>query len=347
MRIENIYGTRKRGETFTLPTAAFGTFSDEENGGETTYVTFGAFEATASAEASVIEAESADLEAKAEDRAYAARRVQATEEHMLEEVTLPKHELGVRRAGLKNLKGVHAAAGEKLHELHGAIFGAGQDQPGLLQKLERAQKRKDHKKVQAIRAKLEQKEAEAARLCGVIFQMAMGEPAFMTKRQQVMMREFSPLGVISFEIGTLRAKEARGYRGAQKKIAVLRQKEEAIIAWVLQKRNGAPTFLVELPAYQAWCDRADKAESRIRATEAKETRKAQQAEKAQIALISDRKTSPTQVREALTGETRLGVLIAAAKRTDLTDETYKVLMGTGHRAVRGIISRRRNAGRRR
>lgn len=347
MRIENIYGTKKRGETFALPQSAFGTFSDEENGGETSYVSFGAFEATASAEASVVEAESADLEAKAEDLAYAARRIQATEEAMLEEITLPKHDLGVRRAGLKNLKGVHAAAGEKLHELHGTIFGAGQDQPGLRQKIERAQKRKEHKKLQALRARLEQKEAEAARLCGAIFQMSMGEPAFMTKRQQIMMAEFGPFGVISREIGTLRAKEARGYRGAQKKIAVLRQKEEAIIAWVLQKRNGAPSFLVALPAYQAWCDRADKAESRIRATEAKEVRKAQAAEKAQIAFISDRKTSPTQVREALTGETRLGVLIAAAKRTDLSAESYQALSGTGHRAVRGIISRRRNAGRRR
>lgn len=260
MRIENIYGTRKTGEVFNLPSAAFATV--EIDGEETGYIQFQSFSATASAEDEVFEAFEAEMLQSREIAADKARRNELVELAMLGEATLPKSANGLRQK-------------EEVRRLPANVKKTLGGDKGLVAKrnsaewrLERALERRDQKQVAKARGALSRIEAKIEALVADVFQTSGGMPMYAFGSSfEAVYNQYNPLQVIQRELGRLTGKKHAGKGSFKGRIAELRQQEVDLIRFVLETRNGAPKELVETAAYEHWCRNAERTETFILRTE--------------------------------------------------------------------------------
>lgn len=251
MRIENIYGTKKVGEVFHLPSAAFATV--EIDGEETGYVQFQSFSATASAESEVFVAFEAEMLQSREDAADKARRAELVELVMSEEVTLSKADNGLR---------------QKVRRVSKSVLKALSGPEGLVAKrnkaewrLERALERRNQKQTIEARGALNRIETKIEALVADVFNVSGGMPMYAFGSSfEAIYNEYNPLQVVQRELGRLTGKKHNGKGNFTNRIAELRQKEVDLIRFVLETRNGAPVELVNTAAYEHWCRNAERAE---------------------------------------------------------------------------------------
>ena len=251
MRIENIYGTKKVGEVFHLPSAAFATV--EIDGEETGYVQLQSFGATASAESAVFEAFEAELLQSREGAAEKARRAELVELVMADEVTLSKSDNGLR---------------QKVRRVSKSVLKALSGPEGLVAKrnkaewrLERALERRNKQQVIEARGALSRVETKIEALVADVFKVSGGMPMYAFGSSfEAVYNEYNPLQVVQRELGRLTGKKHNGKGNFTNRIAELRQKEVDLIRFVLETRNGAPVELVNTAAYEHWCRNAERAE---------------------------------------------------------------------------------------
>ena len=251
MRIENIYGTKKVGEVFHLPSAAFATV--EIDGEETGYVQLQSFGATASAESAVFEAFEAEMLQSREGAAEKARRAELVELVMADEVTLSKSDNGLR---------------QKVRRVSKSVLKALSGPEGLVAKrnkaewrLERALERRNQKQTIEARGALSRVETKIEALVADVFKVSGGMPMYAFGSSfEAVYNEYNPLQVVQRELGRLTGKKHHGKGNFTNRIAELRQKEVDLIRFVLETRNGAPVELVNTAAYEHWCRNAERAE---------------------------------------------------------------------------------------
>lgn len=251
MRIENIYGTKKVGEVFHLPSAAFATA--EIDGEETGYVQFQSFEATSSAESAVFEAFEAEMLQSREIAADKARRAELIELVMADEVTLSKADNGLR---------------QKVRRVSKTVLKALSGPEGLVAKrnkaewrLQRALERRNQKQTIEARGALNRIETRIEALVADVFNVSGGMPMYAFGSSfEAIYNEYNPLAVVQRELGRVTGKKHAGKGSFTNRIAELRQKEVDLIRFVLETRNGAPVELVNTAAYEHWCRNAERAE---------------------------------------------------------------------------------------
>jgi hypothetical protein len=251
MRIENIYGTKKVGEVFHLPSAAFATV--EIDGEDTGYVQFQSFDATESAESAVFEAFEAEMLQSREIAADKARRAELIELVMADEATLTKSDNGLR---------------QKVRRVSKSVLKALSGPEGLVAKrnkaewrLERALERRNQKQTIEARGALSRIETKIEALVADVFQLSGGMPMYaFGSAFEAVYNEYNPLAVVQRELGRVTGKRHAGKGKFTNRIAELRQKEVDLIRFVLETRNGAPQELVETAAYEHWCRNAERAE---------------------------------------------------------------------------------------
>ena len=251
MRIENIYGTKKVGEVFHLPSAAFATV--EIDGEETGYVQLQSFGATASAESAVFEAFEAEMLQSREGAAEKARRAELVELVMADEVTLSKSDNGLR---------------QKVRRVSKSVLKALSGPEGLVAKrnkaewrLERALERRNQKQTIEARGALSRVETKIEALVADVFKVSGGMPMYAFGSSfEAIYNEYNPLAVVQRELGRVTGKKHAGKGNFTNRIAELRQKEVDLIRFVLETRNGAPVELVNTAAYEHWCRNAERAE---------------------------------------------------------------------------------------
>lgn len=256
MRIENIYGTKKVGEVFHLPSAAFATV--EIDGEETGYVQLQSFDATQSAESAVFEAFEAEMLQSREIAAEKARRAELIELVMADESTLTKSDNGLRQK-VRRLSD---------HRVSRSVSVALSGPRGLVDKrnkaewrLERALERRDQKKTIEARGALNRIEMKIEALVADVFKVSGGMPMYAFGSSfEAIYNEYNPLQVVQREIGRLTGKKHNGKGNFTNRIAELRQKEVDLIRFVLETRNGAPVELENTAAYEHWCRNAERAE---------------------------------------------------------------------------------------
>lgn len=260
MKIDKGFSKGSGGLTAGDLTRMKGSFDTDNE--SVSYISFGVFNSTPSAEDEIIDAVVAEMAAKAEAELDAKKFAEGLEAALASEESLPGIANGIARALLARLDGEWKAVGEEMNRLHAQLLGENGLRTKLTRELAKPKGKQNSGMVRSLRSRVEKAEKTAELYCSAVFTAAGGPPPFMSKAQAKLMAAYGPMTVIERKLGQLTAKKARGVEGLEKEIRSLRIQETTLIAHVIQVRQGVPQFLEGTKAYANWCNSADRAEAK-------------------------------------------------------------------------------------